>query len=110
MKLFRRKKKIKPLNFSVLNAYRCEALSRLKFWGTWSGYWETVIDNVRYRSEIVSGFKYISGDYGNFIRDSILDRVRLRKDKKNKEIISNMIRYGNERFVDNEGNVDWWNF
>ena len=108
MKLFRRKKKIKPLNFSVLNAYRCEALSRLKFWGTWSGYWETVIDNVRYRSERVSGFKYVSGDYGNFIRDSILDRVRLRRDRKN-EITANMIRYGNERFIDNDGNAEWWN-
>ena len=34
MKLFRIKKKNKPLNFSILNAYRCEALSRLKFLGT----------------------------------------------------------------------------
>lgn len=109
MKIFRRKKKNKPLNFSVLNAYRCEALSRLRFFGGWSGYWETVIDNVRYRSESVSGFKYVIGDYGNFIRDSILDRVRLRKNKKKKEITSNMIRYGNKRFVDNEGNAEWWN-
>jgi len=110
MKLFRRKKKNKPLNFTVLNKYRSEAMSRLRFWGIWSGYWETTIDNVRYRSEIVSGFKYISGDYGNFIRDSILDRVRLRKNKEKKSETDNMIYYGNYRFIDNDGNAEWWIF
>ena len=68
MKLFRRKKKNKPLNFAVLNKYRSEAMSRLRFWGIWSGYWETTIDNVRYRSEIVESIDYLANVIGGIFK------------------------------------------
>jgi len=76
------KKNVKPLNTFILRKYRQEALDRLQFIGSWSGFWKTSIDGVRYRSETVSGFKYVVGDCGSFIQDAIIDRIKLRRDPK----------------------------
>lgn len=108
IKLFNFFKKNKPLNTKVLRAYKNEANARLRFVGSWSGYWTTVIDGIHYRGNIVSGFKYVSYEYGNFIRDAIIDRARLRKDKAHKDETLTMAMYGRERYIDDNGEASWW--
>lgn len=108
MRLFKRKPK--PLNTIILRQYKAEAYGRLRFSGGWSGYWETTIDNVSYRSERVPGLRAILGDYGNFVIDAILDRVRLRKHPENYREDLDKLRYGGVRFVNTDGRVEQWNW
>jgi len=104
------KKKIKPLNNTILLRWRHEALGRLTFYGGWSGYWETRIDGIRYRGERISGLKYIKGDFGTFIQDALIDRARLKKtpSKYSEEIA--MCNYGGYRYVYEDGSVQQWNW
>jgi hypothetical protein len=104
------KKKNKPLNNSILLKYRHEALGRLRFFGGWSGYWETTIDGVSYRSERVPGLREILGDYGNFIIDAILDRVRLRRHPERYREDFEQLRYGGVRYVKADGSVEQWHW
>lgn len=104
------KKKIKPLNNSILLKYRHEALGRLRFIGSWSGWWETRIDGITYRGEHVSGFKAVVGDCGTFIQDVLIDRVKLRRDPKKYSEELSMCRYGSYRFIDGNGNVEQWHW
>lgn len=68
------------MKIKLLHKLRRQAYNNLKFWGAWSGYWYTEIDGTIYRSENVSGFKYIVNDTGTFIQDSIISHVKyLRK-------------------------------
>ena len=104
------KKKNKPLNTTILREYRHEALGRLRFFGSWSGFWETRIDGIKYRGETVSGFSAIVGDCGTFIQDALIDRVKLRRyPKKYSEELA-MCRYGGYRYIDKDGNVQQWNW
>lgn len=102
-------KKVKPLNNTILLQWRNEAYRRLRFIGRWSGYWETSIGGISYCGDIVSGFKYISGDVGTFIHDALIDRAKLAKepDKYRKEI-EECQHYMAVRFIDEEGNVEQW--
>lgn len=108
MGLFKRKPK--PLNTAILRQYKAEGYGRLRFIGDWSGYWETTIDGVSYRSERVPGLRAILGDYGNFVIDAILDRVRLRKYPENYREDLDQLRYGSVRFVNSDGRVEQWNW
>lgn len=99
------KKRIKPLNNTILLRWRHEAFDNLTFIGTWSGYWKTRINGINYRSETVSGFKAVVGDTGTFIQDALIDRATLAKyPSKNSEELG-MCR---DRFVDADGNVERW--
>ena len=104
------KKKIKPLNTFILRKYRQEAIGRLRFIGSWSGFWETTIDGINYRGERVSGYKAVVGDCGSFIQDALIDRVKLRRDPKKYSNEISMCRYGAYRFIDAKGNVHQWNW
>ena len=96
MKLFRKKK---SLNITILHKYRHEALEHLRFIGSWSGYWVTVIDGIRYCSCRMSGFKYIMGDCGTFIQDAIIDRVYLKRNSaKMADVLAEQC-YGQERWI-----------
>ena len=104
------KKKIKPLNNTILLKWRHEALGRLRFCGGWSGYFETIIDGITYRGERVSGFRAISGNVGTFIQDALIDRAKLAKNpEKYSEQIA-MTMYGGKRFVCEDGTVEQWNW
>lgn len=106
MKLFSRK--ARPLKTRLLKQYRNEAYSRLRFMGSWSGWFETRIDGICYRSESVSGFKYVVGDYLNFLQDSIIDRVKLRRNPKAFKREIEMSRMGGYRYVCENGEVEQW--
>lgn len=108
MNLFKRKPK--PLNTTILRRYKSEAYGRLRFVGGWSGYWETKIDNVSYRSERVSGFQAVIGDCGNFVIDAILDRVRLRKHPDQFREDLDKLCYGGYRYVNHGGSVEQWSW
>lgn len=75
----------------LLKQYRAQALNTLDFFGGWSGYWTLRIDGVRYRSERVSGFKFVVNDTGSFIQDCLIDRV---KQLRNKTRIDTWINVG----------------
>lgn len=102
------KKKIKPLDNTILLRWRHEALGRLTFTGGWSGYWETKIAGIRYRSERVSGLKAVIGDVGTFIQDALIDRAKLAKNlsKYSEELA--MCQYGSYRYIDTNGTVEQW--
>ena len=108
MQLF--KKKIKPLDNTILLKWRHEALGRLTFTGGWSGYWETVIAGIHYRGERVTGLKAVLGDVGTFIQDALIDRVKLEKSpsKYSEEIA--MCKYGGYRYICEDGSVLQWNW
>lgn len=108
MRLFKRKHK--PLNTIILRQYKTEGYGRLRFSGGWSGYWETAIDNVSYRSERVSGFRAISGDCGNFVIDAILDRVRIQKHPQMYREDFEQLKHGGVRFVKADGSVEQWSW
>lgn len=76
------KKNTQCLNVNILRRWRREAVSNLEFVGKWSGYWETCVDGITYRSEMVSGFRYVVGDTGSFIQDVLIDRAKLKKNGK----------------------------
>lgn len=102
-------KKKSTLNISILRKYRYEALGKLCFIGVWSGFWETRIDGIAYRSERVSGFKAVMGDCDTFIQDSIIDRVKLRRNPEKYSKDFGICRYGGYRFIDKDGNAETWN-
>ena len=102
MKVFKKKK---PLNNTILLRWRHEALGRLRFIGSWSGWWETMIGGITYRGEHVSGFKAVVGDCGTFIQDALIDRVKLRRDPKKYSEELSVCRYGGYRQIDKDGNV-----
>lgn len=104
------KKKIKPLNNTVLLRWRHEALGRLRFVGVWSGYWETSIDGIWYRGEVVSGFKFLIEDSGTFIQDALIDRAKLAKNPQKYSEELSMCRDGGYRFIDENGNVQQWHW
>lgn len=104
------KKKINPLNTTILLRWRHEALGRLRFCGGWSGYFETTISGITYRGERVSGYRGVTGNIGTFIQDALIDRARLAKNpEKYSEQIA-MARYGCKRFVREDGTVEQWNW
>ena len=102
------KKKIKPLNNTILLRWRHEALGMLRFSGAWSGYWETRIEGVRYRGERVSGFKAVVGDIGTFIQDALIDRAKLAKNPSKYSEELGMCRYGAYRYICEDGSVQQW--
>ncbi len=104
------KKKIKPLDNTILLEWRHEALGRLTFTGGWSGYWETEIAGIRYRGEKVSGLKAVLGDVGTFIQDALIDRVKLKKcpSEYSEEIA--MCKYGGYRYICENGSVQQWHW
>lgn len=104
------KKRVKPLNTTILRQYKAEAKGRLSFSGGWSGYFETRIDGVSYRGERVSGLKAVLGDTGNFICDAILDRVRLRKHPERYREDLDQLRYGGYRYISADGHVEQWSW
>ncbi len=104
------KKKVKPLNITILLRWRHEALGRLRFKGGWSGYWETSIDGISYRSERVSGVRYVVGDSGTFIQNALIDRARLAKNPSKYSEALDMCRYGCQRYIDAKGNVEQWHW
>lgn len=95
---------------TLLKAYRSEAYGRLQFIGGWSGWWETKIDGIWYRSERVSGFKALKDDYGNFIIDAICDRVKLRRSPQSYTEELAQCHYGGCRFVSYDGSVEQWHW
>lgn len=102
----RRQKASKPMpKRKWLKEMRLEAVGRLRFDGGWSGCWTTTIMGVNYRSEMVSGFKYVSGDCGTFIQDAIIDRCRLLRDAEADKDARQLSSYGRERYVSKEGKV-----
>jgi len=60
----------------LLRRIRKQANINLEFICGWSGYWFTVIDGTPYRSDVVSGFKYVINDTGTFIQDAIISHCR----------------------------------
>jgi len=88
-----------------LKELRLEAIGRLDFKGSWSGYWTTSIMGVNYRSESVSGFKYVTGDCGTFIQDAIIDRCRLLRNEESDHDARKLSSYGRERYIDKKGRV-----
>ena len=108
MRLF--KKRVRPLNTTVLRQYKAEAYGRLSFSGGWSGYWETQIDGITYRSERLTGLKAIKGDTGNFVTEAILDRVRLRKHPEQFREDLDQLKFGGYRYVSSEGQVEQWSW
>ena len=64
------------MKIKLLRRLRKQAYDHLKFIGGWSGYWFTVIDGTPYRSDVVSGFKYIVNDTGTFIQDAIISHCK----------------------------------
>lgn len=107
MSLFKKKN---TLNTNILREYRYEALGRMRFIGAWSGFWETRIDGITYHSERVSGFKAIKNDYGTFIQDAIIDRVKLRRNPEKFSKDFGICRYGGYRFINKDGNAETWNW
>lgn len=99
-----RKPKEKPKR-NWLKELRLEAIGKLRFEGCWSGYWTTTIMGVHYRSERVSGFKYVSEDNGTFIQDAIIDRCRLLRDADKDSDARKLSGYGRERYIDKNGRV-----
>jgi hypothetical protein len=75
------------MKVKLLKRIRNEANRNLGFYGSWSGYFFTYIFGKRYEGDIVSGFKYVVGDTGTFLQDSILDYIHKKykcpKTKKN---------------------------
>ena len=67
------------MKVKLLRKIRNQAYNNLDFLGRWSGYWTTCIDGTYYRSELVSGFKYIVNDTGTFIQDSIISYCKRKK-------------------------------
>ena len=104
------KKKIKPLNNTILLRWRHEALGKLRFFGAWSGYWETRIEGVCYRGETVSGFKAVVGDIGTFIQDALIDRAKLAKNSSKYSEELGMCRYGAYRYICQNGSVQQWHW
>lgn len=105
----RRQKASKPKpKRNWLKELRLEAVGRLEFEGCWSGHWITSIMGVRYRSESVSGFKYVTGDCGTFVQDAIIDRCRLLRNKESDRDARQLSNYGRERYIDSKGNVSLW--
>ena len=95
----------KALDCTILKQYRLEAFSRLSFQGAWSGYWETKIDGIWFRGPRVSGFCYVMGDDKGFMRNAILERVRLRREDNTTAL--SIARY-KDRYLDEEGKGEWW--
>ena len=104
------KKKVKPLNNTILLRWRHEALGRLSFVGSWSGWWETRIDGIAYRGAQVSGFKAVVGDCGTFIQDALIDRAKLEKHPNKYSEELGMCRYGGYRYISEDGSVQQWNW
>ena len=104
------KKKVKPLNNTILLRWRHEALGRLSFTGGWSGFWETRIDGISYRGETISGFKAVVGDVGTFIQDALIDRAKLEKHPNKYSEELGMCRYGGYRYISKDGSVQQWNW
>lgn len=104
------KKKTKPLDNTILLRWRDEALGRLTFTGGWSGYWETEIAGIRYRSERISGLKAVLGDVGTFIQDALIDRAQLAKNPSKHSEEKAMCNYGGYRYVCEDGSVEQWNW
>ena len=103
MRWFRKKKK--GLNVTVLKAYRNEASRNLDFIGGWSGYYETRIDGVDYRSERVSSFRFCvhgMAGCGWFLHNAIKDRIYLRRNKEKMEEYSNSPVFDRERWIESE--------
>ena len=73
------------MKVKLLKKLRTEAIDNLGFDGGWSGCWTTLIEDVRYRSEIVSSFKYCMNEPEYFIQNAILHRVRMMKYGEAKE-------------------------
>lgn len=71
------------MKIKLLRRLRKQAYANLTFIGVWSGYWFTVIDGKPYRSDLVSGFKYIVNDTGTFIQDAIISHCRKIRKKRN---------------------------
>ena len=71
------------MKVKLLKRLRHEALSNLDFVGGWSGYWTTTIGGTIYKSNTVSGFKYVIGDTGTFIQDSIISHCKKIRNNKN---------------------------
>lgn len=99
--------KAKPKR-NLLREMRLEAFGKLDFVGGWCGFWTTSIMGVRYRSEIVSGFKYCVGDYGTFLQDAIIDRCHLLRDEQRNSDAIKLCNYGRERHIGDKGKADWW--
>jgi hypothetical protein len=104
------KKKVKPLNNTILLRWRHEALGKLRFFGSWSGYWETRIEGVCYRGESVSGFKAVVGDIGTFIQDALIDRAKLAKNPLKYSEELGMCIYGAYRYIREDGSVQQWHW
>ena len=100
-----KKKKRATLNVTILKAYRFEARRNLDFVGGWSGYWETRIDGVSYRSERVSSFRYcVYGENGCgfFLHNAIVDRIQLRRNPKLFEEYKSRPIFDKERWIESE--------
>lgn len=98
-------RKTKHLNTTLLRRYRNEAYGRLSFDGGWSGYWHTAIDGISYRSAMVPRINYLTGNYGNFVVDAILDRVRLERNKYALMTARNFAKYGKARIIFEDSRV-----
>ena len=99
------KKKRKTLDATILKEYRFEARRNLNFVGGWSGYWETRIDGVSYRSERVSSFRYcVYGEAGCgfFLHNAIIDRIHLRRDPNKMNEYQSSPVFDRERWIDTE--------
>ena len=93
------------MNIKILTELRTEAIGRLRFTGGWSGYWYTRIDGINYRSAIMSGFRFLTGDCGSFVQDAILHRLKLKRDKKAESESLQLCGYGREYRISEKGEI-----
>lgn len=63
----------------LLKNLRNQAFENIYFFGLWSGVWITKIDNITYKSSIVSGLGCITGNDKGFINECILRAVKARR-------------------------------
>lgn len=66
----------------LLKKIRTQAFENVDFVGRWSGYWITKIDNITYKSSIVSGLGCITGNDKGFINECIIRAVKTRRGEK----------------------------
>ena len=98
-----RKEKPHKSTVNLLKQMRLEAIGRLRFEGSWSGYWTTSIMGIDYRSDLVSGVKYLQDDCGHFIQNAIIDRCKLLRNKDADADARQLSHYGRQRIVQENG-------
>lgn len=70
------------MKIKLLKKLRNQAFENVDFIGQWSGAWITKIDNITYKSSIVSGLGCITGNDKGFLNECIIRAVKTRRGEK----------------------------